>query len=67
MWIIVAWQCISPKVMVKGFKKCCVSSAVDEIDDDMLWNGNEEDGNVRGECEEDEGTYCGNVDSGPDW
>jgi len=63
----VAWQCISPKVMMKGFKKCCVSSAVDEIDDDMLWNGNEEDGNVRGECEEDEGTDCGNVDSGPDW
>jgi hypothetical protein len=66
MWIIVGWQCISPKVMVKGFKKCCVSSAMDEIDD-MLWNGNEEDGNVRGECEEDEGTECGNVDSGPDW
>jgi hypothetical protein len=24
--------------------------------DDMLWNGSEEDGNVRSECEEDEGT-----------
>ena len=23
---------------------------------DMLWNGSEEDGNVRSECEEDEGT-----------
>jgi hypothetical protein len=50
-----AWQCISPEVIVKGFKKCCVSSAVDEIDD-MLWNGSEMDGNVRSECEEDEGT-----------
>ena len=30
---------------MKGFKKCCVSSAVDETDDDMLWNGSEEDGN----------------------
>jgi hypothetical protein len=26
--------------------------------DDMLWNGNEEGGNVRSECEEDEGTDC---------
>jgi hypothetical protein len=38
-------------VIVKVFKKCCVSNAVDETDD-MLWNGSEEDGNVRSECEE---------------
>jgi hypothetical protein len=62
-----AWQCISPEVIVKGFKKCCVSSAVGEIDDDMLWNGREEDGSVRSECEEDEGTDCENGDNGPDW
>jgi len=62
-----AWQCISPEVMVKGSKKCCVSSALDENDDEMLWNGSEEDGNVRSECEEDEGTDCENGDSGPDW
>jgi len=31
---------------VKGFKKCCISIAVDGTDD-MLWNGSEEDGNVR--------------------
>jgi len=42
---------------VKGFQKCCISSAVDETDDDMLWNGSE-DGNVRSECEGDEGTDC---------
>jgi hypothetical protein len=24
----------------------------------MLWNGGEKDGNVRSECEEDEGTDC---------
>jgi hypothetical protein len=42
-----AWQCVSPEVTVKGFKKCCVSSAVDGTDDDVLWNGSEEDGNIR--------------------
>jgi hypothetical protein len=56
MWIITPWQRISPEVTVKGFKKCWLSIAVDETDDDMLWNGSEEDGNVRSGCEE--GTDC---------
>jgi len=38
-----AWQYISPEVPVKGFDKCCISSAVDETDDSKLWNGSEED------------------------
>jgi hypothetical protein len=58
MWIVKAWQRISSEVTVKGCRKCCISNAVGETDDDMLWNGNEEDGNVRGECEEVEGTDC---------
>jgi hypothetical protein len=45
-------------VTVKDFKKICISNAVDEIDDGMLWNGSEKDGNVTSECEEDEGTDC---------
>jgi hypothetical protein len=36
-----AWQHISPEVIVKGFKKCCMSSVVDGTDD-MLWNGSED-------------------------
>jgi hypothetical protein len=43
MLMTTAWQCISPEITVKGFK---LSSAVDGTDD-MLWNGREEDGNVR--------------------
>ena len=31
---------------MKGFKKCCVSNAVDGSDD-MLWSGSEEGGNGR--------------------
>ena len=44
-----ARQCISPEIIMKGFKRCCVSSALEETDDDLLWNGSEEDGivNVR--------------------
>ena len=32
---------------MKGFKKCCTSNEMDGTDDDTLWNGSEEDGNVR--------------------
>jgi hypothetical protein len=59
MWILMALQHISPKLTVQGFKKCCISIAVDGTDD-MLWNGSEEDGDVRCECDED-------GDSDTDW
>ena len=35
---------------LKGFKQCCISSAVDGTDDDVLCDGSEEVGNVRGGC-----------------
>jgi hypothetical protein len=50
-----ACQRISPEFAVKGFKKCCITNAVDGTDD-VLWNGSEEDGNVSSESEENEGT-----------
>jgi hypothetical protein len=34
VWIITAWQCISPEVTVKGF----ISNAMVGTDDVMLWN-----------------------------
>jgi hypothetical protein len=39
MWIITAWQHISPAVAVKGNNKCCPFNGKYETDDDMLWNG----------------------------
>jgi hypothetical protein len=44
-----------------------MSCAVDEIDDEMLWSDSQEDGHVRSECEEDEGTDCEDRDSDIDW
>ena len=29
-----------------------------QCSDAMMWNGSKQDGNVRSECEEDEGTGC---------
>jgi hypothetical protein len=67
MWIITAWQHISLEVTVKVFKKCCISNGMVGTDGGMLWNGSEEDGNVRSECEEDEGTDCEDGQSDTDW
>ena len=36
MWIIKAWQHISPDVTSKGIIQCCVSNAVDGTENDML-------------------------------
>jgi hypothetical protein len=41
-----AWQHISPEVIVKCYKKCCISNAVDETDD-VLWHVCAEDGNPK--------------------
>jgi hypothetical protein len=58
MWIITVWQCISPRAC-EGFSGVLygISNAVDETDDKKR-NRSEENGNVRSECEEDEGTDC---------
>jgi len=45
-----AWQ-HSQEASVKSFKKRCISNAMDETDVGTVWNGNEEDGNVRNECQ----------------
>jgi len=58
MRIITAWQHISPEEILKGVKKCCISNAMDETEDDVLWNGSEEDGYVRDVCPADEGVDC---------
>jgi hypothetical protein len=44
---IMAWQCISPDMIVKEFKKCCISNAMDESYDVLLWNNSKKGGNVR--------------------
>jgi hypothetical protein len=31
MWIIITWQHISPEVSEKGFKTCCISTAMDGL------------------------------------
>jgi len=67
MWIMTAWQHISLEVSVNGFKKCCISNAVDGTDLDVLQNDSEEERRVRSVCEEDEGTDYENGESDTEW
>jgi hypothetical protein len=39
---------------------------MDGTGNDMLWNGTDEDGDVRSDCVEDEGTGCADGDSDTD-
>jgi hypothetical protein len=45
----------------------CIQCYGWDIDDDMLCNSNEEDGNVSSECEEDKGIDCEDGDVDTDW
>jgi hypothetical protein len=54
-------------VTAKICKKCCVSNAVDETDDDVLRNGSEEDGNDRRECVRKMKAQTVEVDIETDW
>ena len=57
MWIITALEGILQEVCGKGLGRCCMYSVIG-VTGDMLKNGSDEDGRVRGECEEEEGTDC---------
>lgn len=41
-WILSSWHTISPDSIIKGFKKCCVSNALDGSEDDVLWAESDE-------------------------
>lgn len=36
-WILKAWAKISSESIVEGFKKCCITNALDGSEDDILW------------------------------
>ena len=38
-----AWKAILESIIVRSFKKCCISIALDESEDDILWEDDGED------------------------
>uniref|UniRef100_A0A3Q2X9R6 Pogo transposable element derived with KRAB domain n=2 Tax=Hippocampus comes TaxID=109280 RepID=A0A3Q2X9R6_HIPCM len=52
-WILHAWDAVSPKSIIHGFKKCCISNALDGSEDDVLWE-EPEDGSEDSDTEHSE-------------
>jgi hypothetical protein len=42
-WVSAAWKAILESIIVKSFKKCCISNALDGSEDDILWEVDGED------------------------
>jgi len=38
-----AWKAIPESIIIKSFKKFCISNALDRSNDDILWEDNGED------------------------
>ena len=42
-WVSGAWKAIQESIIVRSFKKCCISNALDRSEDDILWEDDGED------------------------
>jgi hypothetical protein len=54
-------------VCERVYRSAVRPTAVDGTDDNMLWNGSEEDGSVRSVRKKDEGTDCDDEESDTEW
>jgi len=42
-WVSVVWKVITESIIIRSFKKSCISNALDRSKDDILWEDNGED------------------------
>jgi hypothetical protein len=42
-WVSAAWKAVPESIIVRSFKKCCKSNALDGSEDDILWEDDGED------------------------
>jgi len=42
-WVSAAWKAIPESIIIRSFKKCCISNALCGSEDDILWGDNGED------------------------
>jgi hypothetical protein len=36
-WVLAAWKAIPESIIIRSFKKCCISNALDGSEDDIVW------------------------------
>jgi hypothetical protein len=42
-WVSAAWKAIPESIIVRSFKKCCISNALGGSEGDILWEDDGED------------------------
>jgi hypothetical protein len=42
-WVSTAWKAVPESIIVRSFKKCCISNALDGSEDDIVWEDDVED------------------------
>jgi hypothetical protein len=42
-WVLAAWKAIPESIIVRLFKKCCISNALGGSEGDILWKDNVEE------------------------
>ena len=42
-WVSAAWKATPDSIIIRSFKKCCISNALDGSEDDILWEDDGED------------------------
>jgi hypothetical protein len=42
-WVSAAWKAILESIIIRSFKKCCISNALDGSKDDNQWEDDSED------------------------
>ena len=62
-----ALQHISPEIIVKGLRQCCISNTMDVTDENSCGMTVKMMGNVRSQFTEDEGTGCEDGNNDNDW
>lgn len=60
-WIKEAWEELDPQIIVRAFKKCCISNALDGSEDDILWeetpSTSTEDSDTEEDCDRNDIVY----------
>ena len=53
-WVKEAWEELSPDIIIKAFKKCTISNALDGSEDDCVWQDKAESDDENAEFEDDD-------------
>ena len=65
-WVEEAWEELNPEIIVKAFKKCTISNALDGSEDDCVWQEKEKSDGENTKCEDDDNdVYYDDEDNTP--